>query len=183
MARPLDVGDLIGGFFGTLFVVLNAGLLGPVGHLVAAVAALACAATIVAAFVRTRRRAGGPGGVGAFPLTRSYGLIVALEVVALFAGATLLGRLAPQLSVPWVVLVVGVHFVALARWWAAQARPFAVLGAVLTVLALAGGVVGVLGGPASAPVAAFVAGVGAGAVMLGGTTPRAVRALSGSRAG
>ncbi|MDD7940388.1 hypothetical protein PHK61_18340 [Actinomycetospora lutea] len=174
MTRPLDVGDLVGAFFGTLFVVLNAGLLGPVWHLVAALVALACAAVVVAAFLRRRR---GTGSGGMFPLTRSYRLIVAIEVVALFGGTAVLGRLAPQLLVPWVVLVVGVHFLALARWWHVGARPFAVLGAVLSVIALAGGVIGVLGGAASAPVAAFVAGVGAGVVMLGGTTPRAVRAL------
>ncbi|MFC5141458.1 hypothetical protein ACFPK1_24695 [Actinomycetospora rhizophila] len=174
MTRPIDVGDLVGAFFGTLFVVLNAGLLGAVGHTVAAVLALACAATVVAAFVRRRRAA---GSSGMFPLTRSYRVILAVEVVALFGGTAVLGRIAPQLSVPWVVLVVGVHFLALARWWLVGARPFGVLGAVLTLIALVGGVVGVVGGPASAPVAAFVAGVGAGVVMLGGTTPRAVRAL------
>lgn len=174
MTRPIDVGDLVGAVFGTLFVVLNAGLLGPVGHLVAALSALGCAATVVAAWVRRRRATGAPG---AFPLTRSYRVIVAIEVVALFGGTTVLGRVAPQLSVPWVVLVVGVHFLALARWWRPGARPFLGLGAVLTLLALAGGTVGVLSGAASAPLAAFVAGVGAGVVMLGGTTPRAVRAL------
>ena len=41
MTRPIDVGDLVGAFFGTLFVILNAGLLGAVGHTVAAVLALA----------------------------------------------------------------------------------------------------------------------------------------------
>ncbi|GAA4917952.1 hypothetical protein EV188_101631 [Actinomycetospora succinea] len=174
MDRPIDVGDLVGAGFGALFVVLNAGLLGAVGHVVAAVVAVACAATVVLAYVRRRRVT---GDVGMFPMTRSYQLIVALEVVALFGGTAVLGRLAPQLSVPWVVLVVGVHFLALARWWLVGARPFLVLGAVLTVIAVVGGVVGVLGGPASAPLAAFVAGVGAGVVMLGGTTPRAVRSL------
>lgn len=172
--RPIDVGDLVGAFFGTLFVVLDAGLLGPVGHVVAALVALACAATVVAAFLRRRRTT---DTAGMFPMTGSYRVIVAIEVVALFGGTAVLGRLAPQLSVPWVVLVVGVHFLALARWWLAGARPFAVLGAVLTAIALVGGVVGVLGGPGSAPLAAFVAGVGAGVVMLGGTTPRAVRSL------
>jgi hypothetical protein len=174
--RPIDVGDLVGAFFGALFVVLNAGLLGTVGHLVAALLAVACGATVVVAYLRVRRAT---GEVGMFPLTRSYRLIVAIEVVALFGGALLLGRLAPQLSVPWVVLVVGVHFLALARWWLVGARPFLVLGSVLTVIALVGGAIGLLGG--TAPVTSFVAGVGAGVVMLGGTTPRAVRALQALR--
>jgi hypothetical protein len=73
--------------------------------------------------------------------------------------------------------VVGVHFLALARWWLVGARPFIALGVVMTVLALAAAVIGVVGGPASAPVTAFVAGVGSGLVMLGGTTTRAVRSL------
>ncbi|GAA4787276.1 hypothetical protein GCM10023200_21820 [Actinomycetospora chlora] len=173
----MDVGDLVGAFFGTLFVVLNAGLLGPVGHVVAALVALACGVTVVVAYRRARR---GTGDAGMFPLTRSYRLIVTVEVVALFGGAILLGRLAPQFSVPWVVLVVGVHFLALARWWLVGARPFLVLGAVLTVVALARAAVAAVGGPASAPTAAFVAGVGAGVVMLGGTTPRAIRSLRGA---
>ncbi|PVZ14611.1 hypothetical protein [Actinomycetospora cinnamomea] len=75
------------------------------------------------------------------------------------------------------MLVVGVHFLAFARWWPMSGRPFALLAAVLVPLALAGGAVGIVGGAGSAPLAAFVAGVGAGAVMLGGTTAGAVRAL------
>ena len=47
----------------------------------------------------------------------------------------------------------------------------------MVVLAVAGGVVGIVGGPGAQPVAAFVAGFGSGLVMLVPTTIGAVRAL------
>lgn len=173
-ARTLDVGDLIGAVAGTLFVVLNAGLLGATGHLVVSVLAVAAAVVIVVAWARGRR---GTGSAGGMPMTRSYRVIVTVEVVALVVGVAVLGRTAPQLTVPWVVLVVGAHFLAFARWWPVAPRVFAVLGAAMVVLAVAGGVVGIVGGMGSQPVAAFVAGFGSGLVMLVPTTIGAVRSL------
>ena len=172
--RTLDVGDLIGAVAGTLFVVLNAGLLGAAGHLAVSVLAVVAAVVIVVAWARSRR---GTGSAGGMPMTRSYRVIVTAEVLALVVGVAVLGRTAPQLTVPWVVLVVGVHFLAFARWWPVAGRFFAVLGSAMVVLALAGGVVGILGGIDAQPVAAFVAGFGSGVVMLVPTTAGAVRAL------
>ncbi|MDL5158282.1 hypothetical protein [Actinomycetospora termitidis] len=179
------VEHLVGTFFAVLFVVLNAGLLGTVGHVVAVVLALVAAAVVVLAYLRSRAAR---GSAGMFAMTRAYRVIVTVEVVALVVGIVVCGRLAPQLTVPWIVLVVGVHFLAFARWWpdgteaAARggrdgARAFLVIGGVMTVLAVAGGVVGILGGPASQPVAAFVAGFLTGVVMLVGLVVPAVGRL------
>ncbi|MCD2187389.1 hypothetical protein [Actinomycetospora soli] len=168
------VGQLIGAFFGALFVVLNGGLLGSVGHLVAAVLAVAAVVLVVLAYLRGRRAT---GSAGTFEMTRSYRIVVGVEIVALFGGLAVLGRVAPQLNVPWIVLVVGLHFLAFARWWPDGAGIFRVLGAVMVVLAVAGGVVGVLGGPESAPVAHFVSGFLTGVVMLLWLAVPAVRRL------
>lgn len=170
----LGVGHLVGAFFGALFVVLNAGLLGTVGHVVAAVVAIAAVAVVILAYLRVRRST---GSTGMFEMTRSYRVVVGVEVVALVVGIAVLGRFAPQLNVPWIVLVVGLHFLAFARWWPDGAGVFAVLGAAMVVLALAGGVVGVLGGPDSAPVAQFVSGFLTGVGMLLGLAVPAVRRL------
>ncbi|MEJ2871358.1 hypothetical protein WCD74_26610 [Actinomycetospora sp. OC33-EN08] len=180
------VEHLVGTFFGVLFVVLNAGLLGTVGHVVAAVLAVAAAALVVAAYLRSRAAR---GSAGMFEMTRAYRVIVTVEVVALVVGIVLCGRLAPQLTVSWIVLVVGLHFLAFARWWpegtgaAARggrdgARAFVVIGGVMTVLAVAGGVVGILGGPPSQPVAAFVSGFVTGVLMLAGLAVPAARRLA-----
>lgn len=177
MAHGFGVGHLVGAFFGALFVVLNAGLLGTVGHVVAAVLAVAAVVVVVLAYLRARRST---GSAGMFEMTRSYRVIVGIEIVALVVGIAVLGRVAPQLNVPWIVLVVGLHFLAFARWWPDGGGPFRVLGAVMVVLAVAGAVVGILGGPGSAPVAQFVSGFLTGVVMLLGlAVPAAGRLRAG----
>ncbi len=175
-AEPdFGVGQLIGAFFGVLFVALNAGLLGTVLHVVVTVLALVAVGLVVAAYLRSRRDT---GSAGTFEMTRSYRIVVGVEVVALVAGIVVLGRLAPQLTVPWVVLVVGVHFLAVARWWPEGGAPFLLLGVTMVGLGLAGGAVGLVGGLPSQPVAQFVSGFLTGLVMLGGLAVPAARRLT-----
>ena len=67
-----------------------------------------------------------------------------------------------ELSLPWGVIVVGVHFVPLG--WAFRARLFHVLAGILVALGATGGVLALAGaGPAAV---SFVSGVGAGATLL-----------------
>jgi hypothetical protein len=91
---------------------------------------------------------------------RGYNLTVAAEAVACLAGAAALGSAGRPAYIPaWVLLVVGVHFVPLARLFAG--RDLLACGVVLIVVS----VVAALAGHAGIAAPSTVAGGGAGLVL------------------
>jgi hypothetical protein len=159
MSRDATAG-LAGAIFGLAFILVNAGdLPTPFDLVVRVIGAVAFVA--VAVLLR------GSGGV---PLPEAgpralhiYAVAVAAEVVALFGGTLLLRRTGhEELSLPWVVIVVGVHFVPLG--WAFHARFFHVLAGILVGLGVTGGALAIAGADPAA--VSFVSGVCAGATLL-----------------
>lgn len=154
------VARLIGAVFGLVFVLVNAGAApGAWGWLLR----LAGVAGFVAVLVRLRTAPERsvrprPGAI------RVYWACVAAEVVAIVVGVRLLASQGHgELGVALVAAVVGMHFVPFA--WAFAEPSFAVLGAALLVLGIAGAVVGTAAGSEAA--VALVAGVGSGLALLG----------------
>lgn len=156
----MNIGALIGGSFGLVYVLVNAGALGsPTGPVLQVLGVLAFVALLVAVL---RNRGTGPAGPPRF--ARGYWIVVVAEVVAIVAGAQVLNALGlPPL--PWVTIVVGVHFLPLARMW--HAPSLGRIGAALVLCGVAGLVAAIAG--ASAAVVALLAGVLAGFVLLGGS--------------
>lgn len=158
---PQKLGSLIGAVFGLVFVVVNSASSPTLLRLAFCVAAAAVAITVLVGIARNPV-ATVPAGVT--PFGRGYAMIVLAEVVLLFVGIRVVaGPLGlPEAGVAWVALVVGVHFVVLARLW--HLRLFDVLGAVLTVLGVLGFVLAVAG--SDRMWIDIVAGVASGAVLL-----------------
>lgn len=170
------LGSLIGAVGGVIFVLLNAGALGsPLSVVLRIAGAVIFAATVWYAVIRGRNEPSGPRPPP--EALRVYRLCVVAELVAIPVGAQVLVRVfgRPDLTLVWVVLVVGVHFLPFAR--AFRVPLFAVLSTVLIVVALVGGVVTVtltpLGGPG--------AGVLAGFILLAFAALGAYRRRSGSQ--
>ena len=117
----------------------------------------------------------GPSGdrVGGGGFGRGYQLVVVAEVIALIAGiAALNGPLDLEDGVlPWVSLVAGTHFLALAWVW--RAPSLAWIGAGIALLGAIG--LGLAAGDASKAAIAAVAGVGPGALLLVGSLWGATR--------
>jgi hypothetical protein len=92
-----------------------------------------------------------------------YWMIVVAEVVALVAGLVVINGVARAhaLTVPWIAVVVGVHFFAFVRLW--RNRAYAVLGVVVTVLGATGFVMYADG--ASALAIRVVSGIGSGVAL------------------
>jgi hypothetical protein len=155
----VNIGALIGGSFGLVYVLVNSGALGaPVGPVLRVAGVLAFVALVVLTF---RGRGAGPGDRPHFD--RLYRLVVLGEVAAIVLGAQVLNALGlPPL--PWVTVVVGLHLLPLTRMWRAPVLGWA--GAVLALLGAAGLVAAVAG--ASAATVALLAGVLPGLFMLGG---------------
>lgn len=149
------LGSLIGGIFGLIYVEVNAGSLpGPWGTVlrIAAGAAGAGLAALLALSVGPRPLVR-PGDRGGF--RGSYWLVVAGEAAAIPAGAALLSGPAglPRAVVAWVSVVVGVHFLILARIW--RLPQFRLLGAGIAGCGAAGLIAAATG---AAP--AVIAGIG-----------------------
>jgi len=147
------IGLVVGSVFGAVFVLVNAQPPLPPGSVAALqVAAVAWLAALVVLGVLAARRSArsadspaGPAGAaesGAAPRRAMFGrwylLVVAAEVVLLFAGFPLLRALgAPgEANVAWIALVVGVHFFALAAVW--KAPSVTVPGAGLSLMGASG---------------------------------------------
>lgn len=92
---------------------------------------------------RLGHRAAPGGRSGSMFSSRGYRLVVALEVIALVAGALLLGATGhSEYTIAWFAGVVGVHFVAFGRlFWTG----FYWLGAALFAAGAAGAIVGLAG--------------------------------------
>lgn len=150
------LGSLVGVVGGLVFVLVNAGALP--GALVWRVLAVA-AAVVVVALLATRPVAG--AGPPSREALRTYLVSVGLMVVAIPVGAAVLGALGEErLVLPWVVVVVGAHFVPFASAFAAPV--FRLLGLALVAIG-AVGAVAALAGAGDAPEAT---GVAAGSALL-----------------
>ncbi|MEU4689476.1 hypothetical protein [Actinoplanes sp. NPDC023714] len=162
--RPtgLVTGSLIAISFGTVFIMVNSGGLPSPWPIVIRTAGALTAAALVIALFRTARTVtvtNDGGRVRGFG-DRRFRLILLAEVVALFAGLYLIIGVweKPELGVAWTATVVGVHFFGLA--WAWRMPLYHGLGAVMTLLGLAGFAISALGG--SDATIGLVAGVGSG---------------------
>lgn len=172
------VGGLIGAAFGTVFVLVNSHtpLDATVGAVLRVLAVLAVAA-FVALVLLTGKRVRAHGGADGPPqpvnmFGARYRWVVLGEAVLLFGGIQVLRLFdAPdEANVAWIALVVGLHFLVLARVWS---RPTVLVpGAGLTALGIVGLVLA--SGPAVAWVP-FVSGVLSGITLLAGSLAVAVR--------
>ncbi|WP_051393031.1 hypothetical protein [Glycomyces arizonensis] len=133
------IGSLIGAIGGLVFILVNAGGLPGAAPLVARCLGVAAFAFVVwYAVVRPR-----PGAVEARPPTRRamrvYWICVGAMALAIPVGAAVVNNVldAPELTVCWVVLVVGAHFLPFAK--AFDAPVFAPLAWTLVGIAVVGG--------------------------------------------
>ena len=156
------LGSLVGGLGGLAFVLGNAGGLPPGWPWpVRALGLLAFAAVLWFAVVRVwdvrDTTAPAPAAL------RTYGLSVVVMLLLFPVGSLVLRQVVgrPELTLPWVVLVVGLHFLPMA--WAFRAPVLRAVGLGLVAVAVLGAVLVLAVGPGW-PVAAT--GVAAGAVLL-----------------
>ncbi|MEQ4500945.1 hypothetical protein [Nocardioides kribbensis] len=154
-----SLGSVVGAAGGALFVWNAAGDLAATTWLRAAAVAL-LVLTVGAALVARRGRGGRSGGGAAPPRSalRTYGWSVTLMAVAIVVGARAWVALDLEAVVlPWVVLVVGAHFLPFARAFGAPV--FTRLGGLLVLVGGAGAVAAGLGVGDAAPVAGLLAGL------------------------
>jgi hypothetical protein len=155
-------GALIGAIAGLVFILINAGSLPD--EIALAVRALGVIAFLAVLWLAVLRQPGVPQQAmdserGPW---RVYWTSVAVEVVLIPVGAGVLNRLdQAELVLPWVVLVVGVHFLPLAN--AFGIPRFRVLAGCLIGLAFVGGALSLTVGAAAGTV---VAGVLSGVALL-----------------
>ena len=169
--RGQRTGSLIGGVFGLIYVLVNAGPLPMAASLTLRIVGGAALAAVLVALYRGGQRdvresgtdvtGSSSGNEGFGP---AYWLVVAAEIVALAAGlAVLNGPLdAPQAAVGWVSFVVGVHFFALAVVF--DLPLFHRIGAAITACGVAGLTLSATGS-SDAPIA-VVSGILPGAILL-----------------
>ena len=157
-----ETGSLIGACGGLAFLLFNTGSL-PVAlaWTIRALGVVAFVAVIWYAVLHPERR-GMVDRPGAASM-RTYWLAVVGMVIAIPLGSLVINRVLdrPALTLPWVVLVLGAHFLPFAR--AFRAPIFAQLGLALIALAVAGAVVALL---VDARAVTWLA-VAAGFVLLG----------------
>ncbi len=156
------IGSSIGAAFGVVFVIANAGALGRPTEVALRLLALGAFMACLVCVVRSSRVA-----VAGEPLHfgPEYWAVVAGEVAFLLAGRYILnGPLdRPEAALPWLTLVVGVHFFPLAV--VRHARIDHLLGIMLTGCGLAG--LGLAFAPGdTAAATALTAGVIPGFVLL-----------------
>ncbi|MEV0662721.1 hypothetical protein ACIBI3_22275 [Actinomadura luteofluorescens] len=171
---PQLLGLLVGSGFGTAFVLANVGEPLPEGAGIAMrVLAVACLLAVVVIGFRGDRR-GGTGRGDARPgwFGPRFGLVVVAEFALIFGGIAVLRALdAPQeINVAWIALIVGLHFVVLARVWKRGA--IAVPGGVLSGLGAAGMI---MAAGSSVEWIPFVSGALSGVTLLAGSLYGAAR--------
>ncbi|TGD38032.1 hypothetical protein EB834_12700 [Brevibacterium aurantiacum] len=157
-AAGAEIGSLIGGAFGLVFLIVNSAGFSTLGRtlvLIVGIAAFAAVAFLALRGLGRMKRAqaqtadsqvrtGGPFG-------RSYWIIVAIEAVALFGGIRLLSGMGhPELGVAWVAFVVGTHFYALGSVF--KLGRFHILATVVTLCGIAGFIAFFAGAPDFIPV-------------------------------
>lgn len=156
--REQRIGSTIGAAFGLVFILVNAGaaFADPLAMTVRVLGVLAFLATIWFGVIRA------PEGIGEPPsptAMRTYNFAVLFEVIAIFGGAAILNALdLSDLVLPWVVVVVGAHFLPFANVF--RAPQFLPLAWLLVAVGLLGGAATLLvdevAGPATGVVAGFV---------------------------
>lgn len=187
-AAGAEIGSLIGGAFGLVFLIINSSSFSTLGRILVLVMGIAAFAVIAFLAIRrlgSRRRApvspaGSDGSIRsteatdpvegqnesaprrAVPFGRSYWIIVAVEALALFGGSSLLSGLGhPELGVAWVAFVVGTHFYALGHVF--KLNRFHVLATVVTLCGIAGFIAFFASIPAFIPI---FSGIFSGFVLL-----------------
>ncbi len=166
--RGREIGSLIAGIFGLVFVWINSATLILVVRVpLLAVAGAALAAILVLSHRSYRSlRATGPasGRSGRGPAFGwKYWTVVAIEAVALFGGTRLItGFGYPELGVAWVSFVVGTHFFALGRIF--RLSRFHVLAVLVTCCGVAGFGLAALGWTSAI---AIVSGIVPGLILFG----------------
>jgi hypothetical protein len=153
-------GCFIGTVFGAGWWMFGSAQLHGTARLVTVLVGAVVAVALLAACVRLlrayRQRSGSGGGS---PFGRQYAIAVAAMVVAIVAGSYVLRSLHwTQAQPAWVLVCVGVHFLAFSRIF--RHGMFTVLAAALVVVAIVGATVGALGVPAG-----WTAVVGFGAAL------------------
>lgn len=174
---PTFIGHLIGASFGTVFVLVNASGLPTGVAILLRVLAVVAFTVVLLGFLRTSRElraAAQPAPVG---FTRFYWMVVALEAIALFGGLTLLRPIEPAAALGWIALVVGVHFLPLARLWPEGRTQLLWIAGIMTALGVLGLVLAF--SVHDAVLVAVVSGVGSGVVLLGWSLVQAFRTLTG----
>ncbi|MCT2582892.1 hypothetical protein [Actinophytocola gossypii] len=178
--RPvgLVVGSVVAIAFGLVFVEVNSGGLPggwPLGIRVGG--AVVAVALLVALAFAARRAAAAPDTDHRGFVDQRYWRIVGFEGIALFVGLVLLNGVLdwPQVAVAWIAVVVGVHFVGLAKLW--HMDLYLVLGAVMTVLGVAGFVLGAAG--TSAATIGLVSGVLSGVALFASVGVALARTAAG----
>lgn len=150
-AAGAEIGSLIGGAFGLVFLVVNSASFSTLGRILVLVMGIAAFAVIVffamrslgrmkRAQVSSAKSTDEQGEVAPrrdVPFGRSYWIIVGVEALALFGGTRLLSGLGhPELGVAWVAFVVGTHFYALGHVF--KLNRFHILATVVTLCGIAG---------------------------------------------
>lgn len=147
-AAGAEIGSLIGGAFGLVFLLVNSTQFSTLGRILVLIVGIAVFAVIVFLAMRgigRMKRAQATAETGptadmsprTIPFGRSYWIIVAVEALALFGGVRLLIGLGhPELGVAWVAFVVGTHFYALG--YVFKLSRFHVLASVVTLCGIAG---------------------------------------------
>lgn len=160
----MAMGTLVAVVFGLVFIEVNSGELPESWPLVVRVAGAVTAAVLLVGVVWVARKGDVRGEVPAGGFTgRRYWNIVGLEGLALFGGLMLLNGVLkqPEFAVPWIALVVGVHFIALGMAWRIGLHK--VLGVVQSVLGLVG--FGLAGAGTAVSTVNLVAGVLSGVAL------------------
>lgn len=172
-------GALIGAVFGLVFVEANSGELPVPWQLVARAGGAVVFVMLLVGISRARRAREDVQPASGAAFGRGYWLIVAAEAAALVGGLVVISAVfgAHELAVAWIALVVGVHFFGLGMLW--KARVFHVLGAILTVLGIAG--FGMHAAGASSMAIAVVSGIASG-IALDVAVARSVYAPAASDA-
>lgn len=157
-AAGAEIGSLIGGAFGLVFLIVNSAGFSTLGRTLVLIVGIAAFAAIAFLALRglgrmkraqaqtadSQVRTGGPFG-------RSYWIIVAIEAVALFGGIRLLSGMGhPELGAAWVAFVVGTHFYALGSVF--KLGRFHILATVVTLCGIAGFIAFFAGAPDFIPV-------------------------------
>ncbi|AZL11398.1 hypothetical protein CXR25_00165 [Brevibacterium aurantiacum] len=157
-AAGAEIGSLIGGAFGLVFLIVNSTGFSTLGRALVLIVGIAAFAAIAFLALRGLGRMKRPRAQTADsqlrttgPFGRSYWIIVAIEAVALFGGSRLLSGMGhPELGVAWVSFVVGTHFYALG--YVFKLGRFHILATVVTACGIAGFIAFFAGAPEFIPV-------------------------------
>jgi hypothetical protein len=153
------IAPMIGAVGGLVFILINAGELpGPVSLVIRGVGVAAFVFVLWFAVLR-RRPDRAPLEPPSPRAMRIYWISVAAEAAAIPIGATVIAAALglPQLTVCWVILVVGVHFLPFAT--AFELPIFTHMGWTLVALAVVGGALTLAVSDLAAPATAILAGV------------------------